>query len=782
MITHPHHTDRLITHPHHTDRQRDRDGEPPCRLHSAASACPLVRNVDERHETIPAAREESLGRAIRPLAERRTRIFERFSFPCPEPRASARAISRHSVHTQPKAKATVSRKTLASSLFVWTLIMLPGRTAHAQTAYSSSSLQQDALTAFGLEAGTVFSLDLGGVAAGGPLQVVLPLEGSDYTLELAPASVRAPGYKLLVQQADGRIVERPSGPERTLRGAVVELPGSAAAGFVDARGVTAVLLLPGGLRYGVEPLSGVVTAARPGDHLIFPAERTIPPGGTCAEPLLPAQGGAPAPAGTVAAAAGALALTELAFDVDSDYFLQPTFQSQPDPVLAMEDHINNIVNAINVQYENDVGIRHVITRILIRTSADSDPYRTQFSYTTDPNTLLNQFRDLWAFQLGSIPRDVAQLVTGRTLDGTTIGIAFLGSVCLTGAHYSVVQQTCCSTFACKTDLSAHELGHSWGALHCGDDGPGDPNPCFPSCSTTMNCTLRCANRFGQKAIDEINAFKVTRSCLDFSDVLRRISILADTDTVPEGGTLQLTAIADFQFGADQDITDQVAWRVEPAGAATIDGNGLLSAPLVDGDTCITVFATFNDGTQDFEAGKILVIDDLDTVFGIIASDPPGGSIDARQPTTPDGGNLAGWTTVDVTFNGDPCLVTRSDFLVTHGDPSPPPFVTAVQLIQARTLRLVLQRPLTPGVWTDITFDTQTIRLGYLPGDVNADAVSNAADVAALLDVLNGATSPPPLWSTDIDRSGATGPGDLLRLIDLLQGAGAYEVWNGASLP
>jgi hypothetical protein len=36
--------------------------------------------------------------------------------------------------------------------------------------------------------------------------------------------------------------------------------------------------------------------------------------------------------------------------------------------------------------------------------------------------------------------------------------------------------------------------------------------------------------------------------------------------------------------------------------------------------------------------------------------------------------------------------------------------------------------------------------------------------------------------TDINRSGATGSGDILRLIDLLNGAGAYPVFNGLALP
>ncbi|MCH8252798.1 MAG: hypothetical protein IID36_10140 [Planctomycetes bacterium] len=50
-------------------------------------------------------------------------------------------------------------------------------------------------------------------------------------------------------------------------------------------------------------------------------------------------------------------------------------------------------------------------------------------------------------------------------------------------------------------------------------------------------------------------------------------------------------------------------------------------------------------------------------------------------------------------------------------------------------------------------------------------------------MLNGVISPtPPVYQTDTDRSGITNPSDVLRVIDLLKGAGVYDVFNGASLP
>ena len=60
-------------------------------------------------------------------------------------------------------------------------------------------------------------------------------------------------------------------------------------------------------------------------------------------------------------------------------------------------------------------------------------------------------------------------------------------------------------------------------------------------------------------------------------------------------------------------------------------------------------------------------------------------------------------------------------------------------------------------------------------------VTNPPTNKELIDALNGSV-PLPLSSTDSDRSGVVQPQDLLRLIDLLNGAGAFEPWNGRSLP
>jgi hypothetical protein len=176
----------------------------------------------------------------------------------------------------------------------------------------------------------------------------------------------------------------------------------------------------------------------------------------------------------------------------------------------------------------------------------------------------------------------------------------------------------------------------------------------------------------------------------------------------------------------------------------------------------------------------------DQPLSIVSSVPSNGSIDARQPSLPDGTNPAGWSSIELSFSGNAESLTAADFSVSVDPPGAAPMigfvitsgnVATIQFGDA----VVEYIPLTS--WTTITHlaSGSSVRLGYLPADVNGDGTSTPNDVLALIDVLNGVSSR-PIHSTDVDRSGVSGPSDILRAIDLLNGAGAYEVFNGISLP
>jgi probable HAF family extracellular repeat protein len=166
---------------------------------------------------------------------------------------------------------------------------------------------------------------------------------------------------------------------------------------------------------------------------------------------------------------------------------------------------------------------------------------------------------------------------------------------------------------------------------------------------------------------------------------------------------------------------------------------------------------------------------------IASSNPPNGAIDARQPTDLDGTNPQGWDMLTLTFDGPACDLGPDAFSVsTSGGLTPNVMMT---MGNGNDVTLYLDNQIPVGEWTDVEHDGSgsEVQLGYLPADVNGDGTSSPVDILAVIDSLNGVT-PRPIYSSDADRSGIEAPPDILRVVDLLNGAGAFDSWNGQTLP
>jgi len=170
--------------------------------------------------------------------------------------------------------------------------------------------------------------------------------------------------------------------------------------------------------------------------------------------------------------------------------------------------------------------------------------------------------------------------------------------------------------------------------------------------------------------------------------------------------------------------------------------------------------------------------------GILNSNPPDSSIDAGRPIDPLTMLAEGWSSVEVHFPRDTGSVASTDFFVEQNIAGSAPIVESVEPLPDDWVRVHLDRPIEPLAWTTITHaHTGTrIRLGFLPGDVGGDSFTLPGDIIDLIDSLNGLTTL-PLWSTDLDRTGAALPADIITLIDLLNGLPPFpQPYNGAFLP
>jgi hypothetical protein len=347
---------------------------------------------------------------------------------------------------------------------------------------------------FGLRRSSVATLGVPVAAPQGAIQVELPLEGMPVTLALAPHSIRSEAFRLLEVRPDGSVVDLAPGPEPTVRGHVLGMPGSSVAGAIGPSGLTLSVELPGGTPFWVEPLASRLRGAAAGQHVIYSSADVIAPQGFCGTPDEPA-GPPRVPASVPQGGCSGLAYAELALDVDFDWIQR--FQSLDEAVL----YAAAVINVINIQYERDVDISHVLSAMVLRTSAAANaPYTTN-----NPFVLHDQFMLEWNTNFTSVQRDLAHLLTGRDLAGGIIGYG-PGLVCWSEAgepfHYSLAQLF--GSFDCQTDLSAHEIGHNWGAGHC-------------NCLDTMQSgVLSCPNLFMAPSVSSILTWKgfIDNTCLD----------------------------------------------------------------------------------------------------------------------------------------------------------------------------------------------------------------------------------------------------------------------------
>ncbi len=353
----------------------------------------------------------------------------------------------------------------------------------------SPSMFDEALRAFDLTNTSMAKLTVP-LEAGAAFETVVPINGENLTLKVAPHSIRSEGYKLLVDIGDGVIEERQPGKIITYRGIVEGLEGAVVAGSLfEGEGFEARVLLADGTSYWIEPMTLKVGDAEFGDHVIYANDDAIGHGGTCEVIELPHDDGdGIAPRG--GGCGGGTCVAQLGCDADFEFYT-----GRGSSVTNVENRINAVINSVNAQYESQVGITHEITAIIVRTTDGGGGYTS-----TNPNTLLNQFRNEWNNNQGGITRDVAELFSGKEFDGTTIGLASVGVIC-TSNGYNIVESDCCGSLSCSSDLSAHELGHNWSALHCSCPG------------NTMNPSLVCANSFTAGSINSITNHRDSRSCL-----------------------------------------------------------------------------------------------------------------------------------------------------------------------------------------------------------------------------------------------------------------------------
>ncbi len=214
----------------------------------------------------------------------------------------------------------------------------------------------------------------------------------------------------------------------------------------------------------------------------------------------------------------------------------------------------------------------------------------------------------------------------------------------------------------------------------------------------------------------------------------------------------------------------------------------LSSGGGDGSSCLEADGAISCGVigeSDFDLSMCLLSFVEDCPSGPVEwLDPPDGVVDAGQPhdvssTTPPQG-------IDTILVGAPDGAVESCWELCETDDNNlgPNGIAGVVGDGMGTYTITLERPITPGSLTTIRYaGTDTGAFIAHPANVNGDPGSSPLDILDLIDFLNNALVLPwGSYSCDADRSGDCNSADILTVIDLLNGAGAFDPWNGSPLP
>ncbi|MFI4855984.1 MAG: M12 family metallo-peptidase [Phycisphaerales bacterium JB065] len=376
---------------------------------------------------------------------------------------------------------------------------------------------------------TVRSINLQNLDRGN-LAFSVPIDGVDISIEMWPHDLRSDAYKLIEQREDGSFVEVPASPNITYRGIISEIPDAVVAGSVIDDQLYSMIVLPDGSRFWVEPLSSRFAGIDPSLHAVYSQDDVLPSMGMCAvvEEQIQKAEAQFVEAGRGSGDCGGLCVAEFGADADFEFY-----QSLGSNSTAVENSITNIMNSVSTLYENQVGIAYEVTGIIVRT-AEPDPYSS-----TNPDVLLPAFRSEWLNNVGNtIPHDIAQLFSGKNFDGSTIGLAYVGTVC-TNSKYGIVETTCCGSFSCRTDLTAHEAGHNWGSGH------------HSGSNSTMNPGLVCANNFITASRNAITNYRNSITCLEPAPPLNGPGTFNLTAPFPGETDVVLNPV--LQWSASQDV-------------------------------------------------------------------------------------------------------------------------------------------------------------------------------------------------------------------------------------
>lgn len=200
--------------------------------------------------------------------------------------------------------------------------------------------------------------------------------------------------------------------------------------------------------------------------------------------------------------------------------------------LTPEQAIATRMNVVDGIYASQAGVTLIVSSATVYRSA-ADP----FSSTLDANALLDEVGEWRRATPSQASAGLTHLMTGRDLEGTTVGIAYIATLCSPRFGVGLSQALGLSATSAAL-VVAHEIGHNFGARHDGESG----SVCESTPQTfLMAPRLNNSDQFSQCSLDTIAPRIAAASCI----VPREIAD-AELD-VPAPAARARDAVFDYGF-------------------------------------------------------------------------------------------------------------------------------------------------------------------------------------------------------------------------------------------
>jgi hypothetical protein len=300
------------------------------------------------------------------------------------------------------------------------------------------------------------------------------------------------------------------------------------------------------------------------------------------------------------------------------------------------------------------------------------------SATTAESSLLSELSDLRKRSPNLYSRGLTHLFTGRDLDGQTLGIAYLDSLC--SARFGVGLTEASNRYWIEALVAAHEIGHGFGAPHDGE--------AQTACASTPADKFLMAPRiYGSDDFSECSLTIMERSATRASC----ITALAPADIAlqPDFGVLRHAVGRNFDWNISVAnvgglaTTNARAEIVIPSSIAVVEA-------FVIGGTCITGAGVITCTLDRIAGGSSTAIN------LVLRSDVPGTRDVALQVSASndsEASNNSGSATIVIGEEADLGVGIQAPASVTNGTPFNVSFSASNSSpIEARNVVVTLDLP------------------------------------------------------------------------------------------